>query len=1247
MKSRIGKFRVLKAMLAAVILQPIPSALAAAPEAKNLEETLAKSDVFPRADPREKAVLSSAWASYLTTFSAEAETLTQCLAAEQAQIKALQAQLAKWGDVRGTLKPTGDAQKQAKSLDELGALLDGVLVKRQGMVQDLLGQIETIGAGVSDLNKGKPVGPQIFVRIYAFDTQAQLLDAARGLTDQLWNVLVLAQVNLAKQLNLGENECRPFASLDKPLPDLLSSEPANLEKWANGREALKTALAQRFKGIDAAREAVLLKASLKLASATAADLQTKTDANSKAHSEMAKRFKALIERRSEQLHETSQNPIAGLPQESFLLAPAPAPLAGEWAAYAARHEQIGRDLVSGLAEADRSFQATWKASEQCLAAARKIVSEMAAAGSKDGALETLKKRLTETERDLASSTGALKKLDAARVALLGQTRTGGKAAFVQPDLRNRAEAVAYERLGQTYEQAQELAAEIRGQTTAVLVLAETAQAAGGTVSTDGLRKQLETYDTQLRAWDELTAKQQNALEQFRKLCIDVTSRFSRQTAEFADALKRELGANPNGPYAAILKEMLPKLARGAETITAFTGPVLDAVQGSSPRASAPSLSWTGTGTVGGALTRMIERGAYFQGAGVEQVKHLLAKSDAKGFSNTLAITDLAMAIDYPVRAFVAPDGMALIIGLDGPAVVIRGIGNVERYKLDNHAPQASSVQDFTFAGIAVGNDWAGNFSNWCNEVGQNAEQTIGTIAQGTQLFSAQIEKSVENGRQAIGEKTVEVGSFLFDSGCTLLDDVAHDPWKIVEYSAYGVALTATGTITVMTGGAGAPLFAATATYVGKSVAMDYGTAMVETTAKRGWIDNNTANKIIFAADVANLFFDAKDLAKGLANIPKSLTGAVTLLKGSTPRWTAGLVKDLRNLARTGAISWQSARAMQYCKTAFDSFKAVQDVGSLLKDFYNARTSTRNDYDACDAAFHADFAEDVYNPGASIGPTRQNAARQEWEEQTDLRYPVGFGLAASVYKNGNNYILAFRGSELTDPLDWLYNLRNPIFGDPEYGKAADFARKIKAMADKEGGTLSVVGHSRGGAIAQYVAASVGGLEKVVTFNASTPNTLQLLLGELVSPGTPASRVINYVTTTDPLDNWVNPATALTTSPYGNKVVVESPYGHDMNAFRAKLHVQCDGSEPSGTGNGESASGGTSGGAGEAGTSEGNGMGDLFGDGQSSGNGSSGGRGSSGGSSGTTVGGGSGAGGGATGNGGGSSYNRHGPFVNWSK
>ena len=110
---------------------------------------------------------------------------------------------------------------------------------------------------------------------------------------------------------------------------------------------------------------------------------------------------------------------------------------------------------------------------------------------------------------------------------------------------------------------------------------------------------------------------------------------------------------------------------------------------------------------------------------------------------------------------------------------------------------------------------------------------------------------------------------------------------------------------------------------------------------------------------------------------------------------------------------------------------------------------------------------VFDPGVTFGP---NGVRP-----TTRIDPVS-GFKAAVFSDGENYVLAFAGSE-RHAGDWLTNLGQGIGLDTtQYGQAASFAKDCKiAFGDK----LTMTGHSLGGGLAA-IGAAVSNCP-AVTFN----------------------------------------------------------------------------------------------------------------------------------------------------------------------
>jgi hypothetical protein len=110
---------------------------------------------------------------------------------------------------------------------------------------------------------------------------------------------------------------------------------------------------------------------------------------------------------------------------------------------------------------------------------------------------------------------------------------------------------------------------------------------------------------------------------------------------------------------------------------------------------------------------------------------------------------------------------------------------------------------------------------------------------------------------------------------------------------------------------------------------------------------------------------------------------------------------------------------------------------------------------------------VFDPGVTFGP--------DGVRPTTRIDPVS-GFKAAVFSDGENYVLAFAGSERHTG-DWLTNLGQGIGLDTkQYGQAAAFAKDCKAAF---GDKLTMTGHSLGGGLA-VIGAAVSNCP-AVTFN----------------------------------------------------------------------------------------------------------------------------------------------------------------------
>ncbi len=132
---------------------------------------------------------------------------------------------------------------------------------------------------------------------------------------------------------------------------------------------------------------------------------------------------------------------------------------------------------------------------------------------------------------------------------------------------------------------------------------------------------------------------------------------------------------------------------------------------------------------------------------------------------------------------------------------------------------------------------------------------------------------------------------------------------------------------------------------------------------------------------------------------------------------------------------------------------------------------------------------------------------------------GTGFDATVFKNGNNLVIAYRGTEGNDPLgrgfaDIVTDARYVVFKQKErlekfpsqFTDGVEFAKEIEKKYPNA--KISLTGHSLGGAIASYTAALVN--MEAVTY--SSPSVMDILpddIKEKAESGQYDTKIINYV------------------------------------------------------------------------------------------------------------------------------------------
>lgn len=924
-----------------MLVQPVMAALPNVISTRQIEEGLIASGIFENANAWEAENLASVWADYLSTFAFLADDIQDVLAMEASLSEAMREQLAVWAQLRSDLHVEGDAVTLAATVNEMDHLLRTVLDRRDSTIGDLRGQVDSIAAATAQLRRTESIDAAVISAAYEFDLSSRVLDSERDLLDRAWNALVAGQAELLDAANATEVQLEAGVTPLPMLADAFNTESASVSRWIEARTALASVFAKPLERIDHTQEATLLRASHRLAGRAAAELGNRPDANSRAHAAMAERFGRIAEQRMEQLAELAIEPVDGLYETSFLHVVDPDTLQGKWAAHARRHQTLGNALVVSLGEADRLFVQNQQTTMHTLDRARRLVGTVLKAeeAEQSEAGASLKDALFDSQAMMERYETALRQLDMTRVAILDSLTTDGKQPFNHVDLRNREEATVYAWLGVVYETAHDLILDFRMEVGALQMLAAASEGRGVDAGTASLDDVVATLDDRLSQWNTLAEAQRSGLSRLRSLSIAVTESYSRDLSGFAKHLT-EIVDGHEGPYEKVLAAMQARTHHGAEVVAALTSPMLDALGGDSPRVAEPVQSWMGAASLHGTLKRMIERGHYFQAAGARDVATLTqADEKVETFATSLALVDLAMALDYPLRLFVEPEGMVIVVGHDGPGAIIRGIGNPEDFRVAPNASAVSIIPDFTAQGVLVGWDWRGAFQDFMHETGQairdvtsTVSQVADTVVREAQQFGAQVVEAVGPAVDMFASTAVEVGSFFWDSAIALGSSIWSDPFKLVEYGLYGSAIVGLAVATVFSKGVAAPitlpLIKKLSLSLSVKVAADYSKAMTQIAEERDYIDAQIGESARLGIDLLYMYYNIHHIARSVQNTGKVVRGVPNMLRGRTPRFTVGLTKSLRDLAKAGVITFQQARRLQYMRTAIQSYQSIYALWSV-------------------------------------------------------------------------------------------------------------------------------------------------------------------------------------------------------------------------------------------------------------------------------------------------------------------------------
>ena len=217
-------------------------------------------------------------------------------------------------------------------------------------------------------------------------------------------------------------------------------------------------------------------------------------------------------------------------------------------------------------------------------------------------------------------------------------------------------------------------------------------------------------------------------------------------------------------------------------------------------------------------------------------------------------------------------------------------------------------------------------------------------------------------------------------------------------------------------------------------------------------------------------------------------------------------------------------------------------------------------DACEDVELNDLANSAYNEDGHANNTnwtRVPSPIVDGMNKDGAWWDLSGGFHAELYENKitGQHVLAFRGTEKKSWRDWADDILNAAFGlSSQYVEAADLAAALKINYKD----LILTGHSLGGGLAQYAAASQN--LRAVTFNAASPSTFNLLGVAIAGVSdSESSKTINYRHISDPISTIDEVTDFSTTKTIGHDRILDgSEIGfdaHELEPLRNVLNQQC--------------------------------------------------------------------------------------------
>ena len=173
-------------------------------------------------------------------------------------------------------------------------------------------------------------------------------------------------------------------------------------------------------------------------------------------------------------------------------------------------------------------------------------------------------------------------------------------------------------------------------------------------------------------------------------------------------------------------------------------------------------------------------------------------------------------------------------------------------------------------------------------------------------------------------------------------------------------------------------------------------------------------------------------------------------------------------------------------------------------------------DVKDSAFLADQAYNNFPNGRKITNPATGSSFEVVKQVND----ENTGFSGTVFKNTetNEYVIAFRGTEWGDKLDWVHNAKMAfLYEGPQFDSAFDFTNKqiAEILAKDPDAKISLTGHSLGGSLAQAVGAK--SKLQTTTFNAYGVNAFAEKMLSKDEINSAKDNVTNIYDSRDPVSN----------------------------------------------------------------------------------------------------------------------------------